>query len=281
MSAAEIRSAFVPRFNRIWAQARLVQLAQALCWAVLVVLAGLTLLAAADYWLELSRLSRILAVAAIGLSAIMVGATLSVQSFRRWQRNATAAAIEHVFPQLGQRIRTTVQYGDLSAGEIEDIGIANTLVAALEDDTIRLAQPLPLDAVVPWKSLALASMLAATLGLALAGASALNWEWRAAARRAFLGEQPYTRIVVEPGNAVVKEGESVMVRIRVEGRTGSHVTFGSRRTDEADSLWREEKLAVDEAAKKGDREASFEVPLDRIRHPLEYRVAAGMSESEA
>src|SRR5437016_5918057 len=151
--------------------------------------------------------------------------------------------------------------------------MAPALVIALDDDTVRLAQPLPLDAIVPWKSLALASLSAAALGLGLAGASALNWEWRAAARRAFLGEQPYTQIVVQPGDAIVTEGESLVVQITVRGRTGSHVIFRTRRTDEEDSPWREEKLTVDDKSRTGDREVALEMPLERIRHPLEYQVA--------
>src|SRR5436190_3231193 len=208
MSTGEFHSAFVSRFNDIWARARRVQLSQALCWAILTVLAGLSLLAAADYWLELSRAARIGAVFTIGFSALAVAIILAVRSFRRWQRQATAATIEHVFPQLGQRIRTTVECAAMTDRQLSDSGLAISLVTALDDDTVRRAQPLPLDAVIPWKSLALTSLAAAALGLGLALASALSWEWRAAAGRAFLGEQPYTEIFVEPGDAVVKEGES-------------------------------------------------------------------------
>src|SRR5262249_43411101 len=160
------------------AQARQVQLSQAMCWAVLTVLAGLSLLAAADYWLELSLVVRTGAVIAIGLAALAVAVILAVRSVRRWQRQATAATIERFFPQRGQRIRTTVECAELTRRQIEGAGLAPSLVVALDDDTVRLAQPLPLDAVVPWKSLALASLSAAALGLALAGASALDWEWR-------------------------------------------------------------------------------------------------------
>src|SRR5207249_1197419 len=167
-----------------------------------------------------------------GISSIAVAALLAVRSFRRWQREATAAVIERTFPQVGQRIRTTVQYSALSAGELACEGVAGTLVGALDRDTSRLAEPLPLDAVVPWKPLALVSLLAAAIGTGLAGASALDWEWRAAARRAFLGEQPYTQIFVEPGAATVKEGESLVVQVKVQGRIGSQVTFQSRRTDD-------------------------------------------------
>src|SRR5688500_10679002 len=162
MSSAH-QSTFVSRFDRIWAQARRVQLSQAVCWAILTALGGIALLAAIDYWWELPRVLRIVALSAVAIGSIVVAVMLSVQSVRRWQRQATAAAIEQVFPQLGQRIRTTVQYGELSAGQIEGEGVATTLVGALEADTVRRAEPLPLDAVVPWKSLALASLLAAVV----------------------------------------------------------------------------------------------------------------------
>ncbi|MEX2027823.1 MAG: hypothetical protein WEH44_10980, partial [Pirellulaceae bacterium] len=185
MATADTKSAFVSRFDRIWAQARRVQLSQALCWGVLTALAGIALLAAVDYCWELPRLARVAALVATGVAAVTIAVMLSVQSVRRWQRQATAATIEQFFPQLGQRIRTTVQYGELSAEKIAGEGVATTLVGALEADTVKRAQPLPLDAVVPWKSLAVASLLAAVVGLGLAGASAVDWQWRAAAQRAF------------------------------------------------------------------------------------------------
>ena len=128
MSAGEFHSTFIERFNDIWSRARRVQLSQALCWAVLTVLGGFSLLAAADYWLELSRTVRTGAVVAIGLAALGVAAVLTVRSFRRWQRQATAATIEHVFPQLGQRIRTTVECAELTPAQISSAGLATTLL---------------------------------------------------------------------------------------------------------------------------------------------------------
>jgi hypothetical protein len=205
---------------------------------------------------------------------------LSVQSVRRWRRTATAAAIEQVFPQLGQRIRTTVQFGPLSSDQLGEAGVATNLVTALEDDTVRRAQPLPLDAVIPWKSLAVASLLAAVVGLGLAGASALNWEWRAAAQRAFLGDEPYTKITVTPGNLTVKEGESASVEVVIEGRTGKQISFLTRQLDEEGSEWEPELLAAEDAESAGERGLKFHVPLSRIMHPLEYRVSAGGNSSD-
>jgi hypothetical protein len=279
MATADTKSLFVSRFDRIWAQARRVQLSQALCWGVLTALAGIALLAALDYWWELPRLARMAALIVTGVAAVSVAVVLSIQSVRRWQRQATAAAIEQVFPQLGQRIRTTVQYGELSTGQIESEGVATTLVGALEADTVKRAQPLPLDAVVPWKSLALASMLAAVVGLGLAGASAMDWEWRAAAQRAFLGEEPYTKITVDPGNLTLKEGESAVIHVTVEGRIGKQVNVWKRQTDEEGSEWEAEPLSADGAEQKDDRTLVFEHAFDRVGHPLEYRIGAGWGTS--
>ncbi len=271
---------FVERFDRIWVQARRVQLSQAICWGILTALAGIALLAALDYWLELSRPLRLGAIGAIGIAAIGVAVSLVVASVRRWQRGATAATIERVFPQLGQRIRTTVQYGELAPDQIQAQGVAGTLVEALESDTVRLAQPLPLDAVIPWRSLALASLAAAVVGLALAGASALNWEWRAAARRALAGHEEYTKLTVAPGNTSVMEGQSLLVKVTVAGRSGDWLEFRSRRTDESGSEWRSETIPLDDAEKTGEQQWLYTIPVDRIRNPREYRVQAGSAHSE-
>ncbi|HVW36869.1 MAG TPA: DUF4175 family protein, partial [Pirellulales bacterium] len=227
-----------------------------------------------------SRVWRVAGAAAIAAISLGVAAGLAIRSVRRWRRNATASAIERVFPQLGQRIRTTVQYGELSTNEIQASGVTGALVAALEDDTIRRAQPLPLDAVVPWKPLAFASLLAAGVGLLLAGASAFDWQWRIAVQRALLSDEPYTRLTVSPGSQSVKEGESLPLEITVEGRIGEHVLLATRRLDEEGAAWSEELLPVADGKEAGRLRLAFETSLAKIRHPLEYRVAAGSAQSE-
>src|SRR6185437_4410094 len=124
MAHAETRSGFVRRFDRIWLQARRVQLWQAVCWSLLTALAGVALLAAVDYAWELSRPWRVAAIAGVVLAAASVALGLAARSLRRWRRGATASVIERVFPQLGQRIRTTVEFGELSSGEIQASGAA-------------------------------------------------------------------------------------------------------------------------------------------------------------
>jgi hypothetical protein len=238
------------------------------------------LLSAADYWLELPLQLRIAALVAIGAAAVATAVMLGVQSVRRWRRQATAVAIERVFPQLGQRIRTTVQYGPLSDEQATEAGVASTLVVALEDDTIQRAQPLPLDAVVPWKSLALASLLAAVVGFGLAGASAFDWEWRNAAQRAFLADEPYTKIAVDPGDATLKEGESLTIHVAVEGRTGKELAFRTRPGDGENDDWEEAALASADAEQVSETRWEYTIPLERVRRPLEYRLQAGMAETD-
>lgn len=280
MSTIESKSAFISRFDRIWTQARRVQLSQAVCWSLLTALAGISLLTVVDYWWELPRVLRVAAIIAIGLLSCVVGVALIVRSVKRWRRHATAAAIEQVFPQLGQRIRTTVQFGPLSANEIEHEGVATTMVEALEDDTIKRAQPLPLDAVIPWRALAMTSLLAAVVGLTLAGASASDWQWRAAAQRAFLGDEPYTKITVNPGNLTVKEGESAKIEVIVEGRTGAETVFATHSLKDPGSEWELQSLSPEATDGPNKLVVKYDVPLTRIREPLEYRVSAGSAESE-
>ena len=93
-------STFLRRFDRIWSQARRVQLSQALCWSVLTALGGISLIAVVDYAWELPRSFRVAGMVATIVAVVVVAVSLTAQSIRRWQRNRTAAAIERFFPQL-------------------------------------------------------------------------------------------------------------------------------------------------------------------------------------
>ena len=69
---ADSKTVFLSRFDHIWAQARRVQLSQALCWAILTLLAGIALLAAADYALELPLALRLGAIGAVVVGSLAV-----------------------------------------------------------------------------------------------------------------------------------------------------------------------------------------------------------------
>ncbi len=78
----------------------------------------------------------------------------------------------------------------------------------------------------------------------------------------------------------MREGESATVRVTVEGRIDKRLTFWTRRTDGDGHEWIEDPLRADDAISQDDRALAFDVPLDRVRQPLEYRVTAGSSQSD-
>ena len=91
MSTPQTR--FLRRFDRIWSQARRVQLVQALCWGVLTALAGVGLLAATDYAFELSHMLRLIGLSVVAVAASGVAIGLVVESLRRWRRGLDVRTI--------------------------------------------------------------------------------------------------------------------------------------------------------------------------------------------
>ena len=63
--------------------------------------------------------------------AVLWGRVIS--PLRWWTKPRTAAEIESRFPQLGQRIRTVVQYAGLPDERIHSEGVTPSLVDALEE----------------------------------------------------------------------------------------------------------------------------------------------------
>ena len=90
-----------------------------------------------------------------------------IAPLRWWTKPRTAAEIESRFPQLGQRIRTVVQYAGLPEERIHSEGVTPSLVDALEEETEIQAQPLPLDRIVPWRRVWAVAALAAVPVLVL------------------------------------------------------------------------------------------------------------------
>ena len=122
-----------------------------------------------------------LAVAAVVSLAVLLARV--VLPMRWWTRPRTAAEIEGRFPQLGQRIRTVVQYAVLDAEQIDSEGATPSLVDALEDETEARAEPLPLDRIVPWWRARAVAVLAAIPVIVLLVAAAFGPEWRIALTR--------------------------------------------------------------------------------------------------
>ncbi len=296
-------TAFLNRFRSVWARKRRVELGQVAVGSLLLALLGLGGLAIADYSWELDRSVRVVSlVATLGVVALF-----AINSFwrtvRRWSQPTTAAEIEAAFPQLGQSVRTTVQFGAMQAEQVRSEGVATTLVTALAEQTHQRALPLTIEDVVPVKKLALIACGFGAAFVLLAGASSVDWEWLNATSRAVLQETPYRQLDVRPGDQTVDEGMGMTIDVALIGRTNREVTLFTRPAGDADAEWTERKLVASEGVGslfRGGRSdnvavespmaatkktpdpvaptrphVAFIAKLDRLTKPVEYRVTAG------
>lgn len=295
-------TAFLNRFRSVWARKRRVELGQVAVSSLLLALLALGGLAIADYSLELDRSVRVIALSA-ALGAVMLFAIHSLwRTMRQWSQPTTAVEIEAAFPQLGQSVRTTVQFGAMQVEQVQSEGVATTLVTALAEQTHQRALPLTIEDVVPSKKLWLIAC-GLTAGVVLfAGASSVDWQWRNATGRAILQEQPYRQLEVLPGDQTVDEGGGTRIDVALIGRTNREVVLFTRAAGQADGEWTERKLEEAEVGAAEVRSQSsrgtepspapncvilpsealasrphvaFVARLDRLTKPVEYRLTAG------
>lgn len=296
---------FMDRFRSMSARARRIQCSQALCGVCLAAAAGWGLLAWSDYAWELERSARIAGFAVL-IGAVVLYAGRELRLLLRAQcRPSTALDIEEAFPDLGQAVRTTVQFGSWPEDRLHEEGIAATLVAALTTRTEAQTRPLELETVLPTRMLWLkAGGMGLTLSV-LAGAAVFDWEWRTALQRAVLCEIPYRQLDVLPGDVTVDEGGEVAVTIELTGRQRHEVVLETRPTGLDDAEWQARVLnAVDggDGRKVGSEQTAvvqvsvppatapvalanssvadrprqrWSADLDRLTRELDYRVRTG------
>ena len=274
-------AAFSDRFDRTWLRIRRVEAWHGVLWTVFVALAGWAVLTACDYVFELPWIVRAVGLAVVGCITLIVAGKKILLSMRWWSQPRTAAEMEQRFPQLGQRVRTVVQFAGREESAVVAEGVAPGLVAALDEETDAKARPLDLSVVIPRRRLAVAAILAGTALSVFLGGVLLNWEWRLAAERALLGNRPYTQLAVDPGDAVVDQGQDLTVSIELQGRANRQVLLYSCPADRADASWSRVELPFEDARSTGPRSVRYEATLEKLRGPTEYRVAAGPLESSS
>jgi hypothetical protein len=291
-------TAFLNRFRSVWARKRRVELGQVAVSSLLLALLALGGLAIADYSLELDRSMRVIALS-VALGAVTLFAINALwRTMRQWSQPTTAAEIEAAFPQLGQSVRTTVQFGAMQVEQVQSEGVATTLVTALAEQTHQRALPLTIEDVVPAKKLWLIACGLAGGVVLLAGASSVDWQWRNATQRAVLTEQAYRQLEVLPGDQTVDEGGGTQIDVALIGRTNREVVLFTRAAGQADAEWTERKLEEQGSEARGQKSeqqsgsdltsaaltseallsrprVGFVAKLDRLTKPIEYRVTAG------
>jgi hypothetical protein len=266
---------FLTRFEHVWASLRRYQVRQGLGWSFLAAGLGVAVLAAADYWLELpwgARAADLTAAAAVTLGILWARV---ISPLRWWTKRRTAAEIESHFPQLGQRVRTVVQYAGLPDERIDSEGVTPSLVTALEEQTEIQAYPLRIDEIVPWRRVRALAVLAAVPALILFAAAVADLEWRIAIERALLFNRPYTTLAVAPGNLTIEQGESVPIAAVIHGRLNRDVVLYTRRGGKADAHWEAAAMDAPDNGPASRRESK----LEKVKEPMDYQVVAGSASS--
>jgi hypothetical protein len=230
------------------------------------------LLAAVD-WLWILRT----AIRAAGLLVLAgVAAVLLVRALltrRRFGRPDAAVAVESAFPQLGQRVRTTLEYTEPTPATMP---AAPGLVTALATDTDRRTSSLNFRGLIPWRNLRL-------LGVGFAGVVGLfaillvwNGELRTAVLRLFLVPVNYTQLEVTPGDHAIKVGSDLTIQATLTGRPVSAVEL-QYRSAAGGAEWT--KLALGSDSEEARLIGTMETTLQNCQDDLEYRVVAGPVES--
>ena len=266
---------FLLRFEQIRSSLRRYQAGMGMAATILAAAIGLGFLAWSDYYHELARPARAVGLALATVATLAVLWRRLISPLRWWTRPRTASEIEGRFPQLGQRIRTVVQYAGRPDERIADEGVKPSLVQALEEETQERAVFLPLDRVVRWRRVQALAVLAAVPVALLAFAAATSHEWRIALQRAVLIERPYTTIEVMPGDILVDQGDNVPVAVELKGRPRKSVVLQTRPAGKTDGTWKSEKIDVPAKGPTSHREAT----LEKVKDPIEYRFVAGPAES--
>jgi hypothetical protein len=274
---------FLQRFQSVWARQQRVQFGRVCTGTLIVAAMGLAVVALSDYRWEWSPSVRTAGLIVVAVVAAGWGLRSLLAMWRSSPQPMTAAEIETAFPELGQSVRTAVQYGRMPVAQVEHEGVASTLVAALVDDTHRRALPLTIEDIVPSRRLWLSAgvLVAGLIVWGLAWMS--DWEWRLATQRLALADSPYRRLDVQPGDMLVDEGLSADIQIALVGRTNRDVIIATRPVDDATAEWTERTLEPRDAPPSAETairadirpQLLYALKLDRLTKALEYRVTAG------
>ena len=307
LATSELRDlTFLARFQHIWTSLRRYQVREGLGWSFLACALGLALLTLADYRLELPWNTRAVGLVGVLVATLIMFWSRVISPLRWWTRRRTATEIESRFPQLGQRIRTVVQYAGLTETSLHAEGVTPSLVDALEEDTEIQAEPLPLDRIVPWRRVWAIAALAALPALMLIDRHDDRSGVAHRAQRALLSRRPYTTLTVAPGNLTVEQGDDVPIvvarggqlkpdavsstrsdagqdlpskilpiTVAIAGRLTRDVVLFTRPEKQTDVDWKATRL---DAPDRGD--GPNHMPrLEKIKESLEYRVVAGSMSS--
>jgi hypothetical protein len=234
---------------------------------VAIVLATLWVLSISDLLLRYPRAGR-LAVCALLFGVVAAAcAHVLVVLRRRRTTEATAALLEHAFPQLDNHLINYVQFA------------AQPSASVLESAYLQRGVPewsgLNLRALRDWRRYRGAYLVCAVaVLLMIAPYSWIGDAWVRAVIRVinpYAPIQPQTLAVligVQPGHATVTQGDELVITSKVQGRKGQAVRLELWPRDDKSSV-----VALGQMA--GNGVESFAYRLPKVTADLAYRVRAG------
>lgn len=219
--STRVVSRFLDRYDAVVWRVRIGHALVAVFQTLLVALAGFALLTVADFLWELGPSTRWAGRWAITVVTAVIGWRAALRFARHCAYWNSAAELEYRHPELGQSLRTTLQFGRMTDRELHQAGASAALVGQLSSQTDWRTRDLPLEAIVPrWR---LGLMIGGCVALAalFAGLGATRWEWRYALGRSAGQELPYRLLELPILDQQVHEGGAVRVEFRVIGRPAS------------------------------------------------------------
>ena len=218
------------------------------------------------------------AVRGAGLLA-MIGLAVSMlaRSRRPIGREAAAAEVETHFPDLGQRLRTVVEYAEPSP---ETVPASPGLIKALVRETDSRASGLEFGALIPWASSRRRALALACASLVAIVALAFSPGLRTAGLRMLLIPAHYTSLGVKPGDATLKAGEEFTLGVTLSGRPVDSASWSYRKQGDG-GRWTTDSLATALPAGKANRRliGDLSARMKDCQADFDYRVVAGEVES--
>jgi Domain of unknown function (DUF4175) len=243
----------------------------------LAVLLLLGLLALTDWLWVLGPAVRAAGLLGVGAAAAVLLGRGLVLPRQQLGRLDAAAEVEAGFPELGQRVRTTLEYAEPTPATMP---AAPGLVAALTTDTDRRTTGLDFRGLIPWRSLRWLRLELLGVLAAFAVALVAVPELRIAARRALLLPGAYTHLDVTPGDHAIKAGGEVAVQATLTGRPVATAELQHRPAGGADE-WTAVSLAPPElAGTRSKLSGTLETRLKDCQQDLDYRIVAGPVQSQ-
>ncbi|MFI5454522.1 MAG: DUF4175 family protein [Isosphaerales bacterium] len=218
------------------------------------------------------------------LAMVAVAVILHLRAHRRYSRDQAAADAEAHFPELGQRLRTVVDYAEPGG---ESVPASPGLLRALGRDTDHRTAGLDFRKLIPWTTFgrrAVVLFFAASFGIV---ALFLSPGLRTAALRMLLLPVHYTTLDVKPGDLTLKAGDELKLNVTLSGRpvSSAHWFYREKKSGRgwisASLAPTRSPLAAPSQGRERDRPlvGLLTSSLKDCQTDLDYRVVAGELES--